>query len=139
MATAASRHRRTARKQKMTLLHAGWAGGERRILDIREGDTVEVIGGRDVGKRGVVERVLQAEQRVVIAGVNVRKRHTRANQAGNVQGGIVDFNAPIAYSNAQLVCNRCDKKTRISHVVDEAGARFLVCKRCGERYERAGA
>jgi large subunit ribosomal protein L24 len=107
-----------------------------RPLDIRSGDTVEVITGKDKGKRGIVERVVGERQRIVIRGVNLMKRHTKANVAGNLQGGIVDFNGPIAYSNVQLVCNRCEKKTRVAHQVTEEGVRVMICRKCGERYER---
>ncbi|MBV8445855.1 MAG: 50S ribosomal protein L24 [Candidatus Dormibacteraeota bacterium] len=120
----------------MTLQHEGWARGATRPLDIRKGDTVEVIGGKDRGKRGVVERVLTDQQRIAVRGVNLLKRHTRSGVAGNIQGGIVDFDGPVAYSNVMLVCNRCDKRTRIAHTVTEEGQRAIVCKKCGERYER---
>jgi large subunit ribosomal protein L24 len=133
---AARRRTQVARRAKMQLLHNGWAGGEARSLDIKSGDSVEVIAGKDRGKRGTVERVIPERQRIVVQGVNLMKRHTRANVAGNVQGGIVDFNAPIPYSNVQLVCNRCDKRTRIAHGVTPEGARVLICKKCGERIER---
>jgi hypothetical protein len=48
-----------------------------------------------------------------------------------------DFDGPVAYSNVMLVCNRCDKTTRIAHGVNELGKRVIVCKKCGENYERA--
>ena len=128
---------RTERKRRIGLRHEGWAQGRARALDIRQGDTVEVIAGKDRGKRGVVERSLPEQQRVAVRGVNLLKRHTKAGVKGNIQGGIVDFDGPIAYSNVLLVCNRCDKTTRISKTVDADGVRRIVCKRCGEIYERA--
>ena len=125
------------RRRRVGLRREGWAQGRKRPMDIRQGDNVEVIGGKDKGKRGVVERVLVDQQRVAVRGVNLLKRHTRAGVQGNVQGGIVDFDGPIAYSNVMLVCNRCDKRTRIGKVIDEEGARAIVCRKCGERYQRA--
>jgi len=130
--SAKAEHRR-----RVGLRHEGWSRGRARALDIRQGDTVEVIAGKDRGKRGVVERCLPDQQRIAVRGVNLLKRHTRAGVKGNIQGGIVDFDGPIAYSNVMLVCNRCDKRTRIGKVVDDDGARRIVCKRCGEIYERA--
>src|SRR5215469_698613 len=124
------------RKRKVHLQHEGWAHGRVRPLDIRQGDTVEVIAGKDKGKRGVVERTLPEQQRVAVRGVNLLKRHTKAGVKGNMQGGIVDFDGPIPYSNVLLVCNRCDKTTRISHGVTDDGRRVIVCKKCGERHER---
>ena len=134
--SVATRRAKLARNRRMTLEHAGWADGHVRAMDIRRGDTVEVLSGKDKGKRGRVERVIPERQRVVVQGVNLMKRHTRANVAGNVQGGIVDFNGPIAYSNVQLVCNRCDKRTRIARQLSEDGTQVIVCKKCGQRYER---
>ncbi len=128
---------RFERKRRATLRHEGWAGGQLRPLDIRKGDNVEVLSGKDKGKRGVVERVLPEQQRVAVRGVNLLKRHTRSGVKGNIQGGIVDFDGPVSYSNVMLVCNRCDKRTRIAHGVDELGRRVIICKKCGEHYERA--
>ena len=128
---------RVERRHRSTLIREGWAGGHLRPLDIRKGDNVEVIGGKDKGKRGVVERVLPEQQRVAVRGVNLLKRHTKSGVKGNIQGGIVDFDGPVAYSNVMLVCNRCDKRTRIAHTVNELGRRVIVCKKCGETYERA--
>ncbi|HVC40557.1 MAG TPA: 50S ribosomal protein L24 [Candidatus Saccharimonadales bacterium] len=125
------------RRHRAMLIHEGWAQGHLRPLDIRKGDNVEVISGKDKGKRGVVERILPEQQRVAVRGVNLLKRHTKSGVKGNIQGGIVDFDGPVAYSNVMLVCNRCEKKTRISHGVNELGRRVIVCKKCGETFDRA--
>ncbi len=126
-------------RRRVGLRHEGWAHGEARPLDIRSGDTVVVLTGKDAGKRGTVERVLVDEQRIVVSGVNVLKRHTRAGVRGNVQGGVVDFDAPVAYGNVMLVCPRCDKPTRIGRKTDDSGLRVPACKRCGEVIERSKA
>ena len=128
---------RVERRRRSTLIHEGWARGHLRPLDIRKGDNVEVISGKNKGKRGVVERLLPEQQRIAVSGVNILKRHTKSGVQGNIQGGIVDFDGPVAYSNVMLVCNRCDKRTRIGHTVNELGRRVIVCKKCGETYERA--
>ena len=103
---------------------------------IRKNDNVLVIAGKDRGKRGTVVRTIPATQRIVVEGINRLKRHTKSGVAGNIQGGIIDFNAPIAYGNVLLVCNRCDKPTRISRVEQADGSRPIVCKKCGETYVR---
>ncbi len=77
---------------------------------VRRGDTVEVIAGNYRGQRGKVLRVLPGEQRVVVEGVNQRKRHRRATP--DSEGGIITFEAPIAASNVLLVCPRCDQASR---------------------------
>ena len=130
-------NKKAERRQRVRLSHEGWASGRVRPLDIRQGDTVEVIAGKDKGKRGVVERTLMDQQRIAVRGVNLLKRHTRAGVRGNIQGGIVDFDGPIAYSNVMLVCNRCDKRTRIGKAVNDDGKRVIVCRRCGEQYQKA--
>jgi large subunit ribosomal protein L24 len=125
------------RRHRAMLIHEGWARGHLRPLDIRKGDNVEVISGKDKGKRGVVERILPEQQRVAVRGVNLLKRHTKSGVKGNIQGGIVDFDGPVAYSNVMLVCNRCEKTTRIAHSVNDLGRRVIVCKKCGETFDRA--
>jgi large subunit ribosomal protein L24 len=98
---------------------------------IRRGDTVEVIGGRDKGIRGEVLRILPKDERVIVQGVAVRKKHQRQIQAGGrtMAPGIIQFEAPIHISNVMLVCPKCDEPTRIG-VLREDGERKRVCKQC---------
>ncbi len=100
---------------------------------IKKGDIVEVLTGRDRGTRGEVVRVLRKQGRVVIEGVNRRKRHQKSYQAGNrtIQGGIIEFNAPIHISNVMLVCPKCGQRTRVGIRRDEDGTRHRVCRKCG--------
>jgi large subunit ribosomal protein L24 len=109
-------------------------------LDLAPGDTVVVIAGKDRGKRGRVLRTLPREHKIVVEGVNILKRHTKAGQSRGgtraMQGGIVDFESPLAYSNVMLVCPSCDKPTRIRHTVLDSGKKALLCLNCGEPYER---
>jgi large subunit ribosomal protein L24 len=111
-----------------------------RRLDLAPGDPVIVVAGKDKGKRGDVLRTLPREGKIVVQGVNVLKRHTKAGRSagGNkaMQGGIVDFEAPLAYSNVMLVCPTCEKPTRIRHTVLEGGQKALLCVHCDEPYER---
>jgi large subunit ribosomal protein L24 len=111
-----------------------------RRLDLAPGDTVVVVAGKDKGKQGEVLRTLPREQKIVVKGVNILKRHTKAGRSagGNraIQGGVVDFEAPLDYSNVMLVCPLCSRPTRIRHTVLESGQKALECVRCGEPYER---
>lgn len=113
-----------------------------RRLDLAPGDPVVVIAGKDKGKRGEVLRTLPREQKIVVKGVNIQKRHTKAGRSagGNraIQGGIVDFEAPLAYGNVMLVCPNpgCERPTRIRHTVLENGQKVLQCVHCGQPYER---
>ncbi len=113
---------------------------KRRWLDLAPGDPVVVVAGKDKGKTGEVLRTLPDKKKIVVKGVNILKRHIKVGRSrGGVsvaQGGIVDFEAPLDYSNVMLVCPSCSRPTRAKHMVLESGARALVCRHCGEPYER---
>lgn len=100
-------------------------------MKIKKGDTVEVILGHDKGMRGQVIRVIPHEERLVVQGVNLRKKHQRQVQAGRraMNPGIIEFEAPIHASNVLLVCPKCEKPTRVG-VQREAGKRQRVCRQC---------
>lgn len=99
---------------------------------IKKGDTVEVIAGKDVGERGEVISILVKDNRVVVDGVNVLKKHQKAQQAGRqqVQAQILEFNGPIHLSNVMLVCPTCDKTTRVGYRYQEDGRKTRFCKKC---------
>lgn len=103
-------------------------------VKIKKGDIVEVISGRasDKGRRGEVIRVLPKEQRVVVQGINLRKKHQRQVQAQGrtLSPGIIEFEAPVHISNVMLVCPKCDERTRVGIQREDGQARRL-CKRCG--------
>lgn len=102
-------------------------------MRIKKEDMVQVVAGNDKGARGRVLRVNPDKRRVVVETVNIRKKHQRAMQAGRgqVQAGIVQFEAPIDVSNVMLICPQCDEPTRVG-VRRENGMRIRVCKSCGE-------
>jgi large subunit ribosomal protein L24 len=104
---------------------------------IKEGDTVEVIAGKDLGERGRVVTVLVKKNRVVVEGINTLKKHEKARQVGGQQipAQIVDFDAPIHLSNVMLVCPSCGKRTRVSYRVREDGRKVRVCKKCNADIE----
>jgi large subunit ribosomal protein L24 len=99
---------------------------------IKTGDTVEVIAGRDLGQKGQVVEVMPKENRVVVEGVNLRKRHKKAQQLGGRQipAQIVEFNAPLDLSNVMLVCPSCGKTTRVGYRFKQDGAKVRFCKKC---------
>lgn len=102
-------------------------------VKIRKGDTVEVISGReeDKGRRGEVIKVLPDESRIVVQGVNLRKKHQRQvqTQGRTIKPGIITFEAPLSISNVMLVCPRCNEATRVGLQRDEDGIQRL-CKNC---------
>ena len=98
-------------------------------LSVRKNDEVQVIAGRDSGKRGRVLRVLPEKGRVVVEGVNLIKRHTKANPQKQVKGGIVEREASVHASNVQLICPECGKMTRIGHRMD-GERKQRICRKC---------
>jgi large subunit ribosomal protein L24 len=98
---------------------------------IKKGDMVDVITGEDKDVRGEVLRVLAKGSRVVVSKVNIVTKHQSAQRAGRsqMQGGRIQFEAPIDVSNVLLVCPKCDQATRVGYaVVDERKVR--VCRKC---------
>jgi len=103
---------------------------------IRKGDQVSVITGRDKGKNGRVLAVNLAKRTVTVEHANMIKRHTRANPAKNIKGGILEKEGPIQISNVLLICPACNKHTRVGRKVSPDGAKSRVCRRCGATIER---
>ena len=97
---------------------------------IRKGDTVVVLSGRDKGKEGNVLKVLPAESRVIVQGVNVVKRHTRPS--GTQAGGIVQKEAPLHVSNVSLRDPSDGKPSRVGFKTLEDGRKVRFAKRSGE-------
>jgi large subunit ribosomal protein L24 len=97
---------------------------------IRRNDNVLVIAGKDRGKRGRVLKVIPGKNRLIVEGVNMIKRHTRANPGKNVQGGIVEREASLAASNVQLVCPECGAQTRVGRKVLGDGRKVRICRKC---------
>jgi large subunit ribosomal protein L24 len=133
---------------------------QNKVPEIRTGDTVVVMHGKDAGKRGKVDRVLRnpakdearasgwrtASSRplsVVISGINIAKRHTKPSRSMNQNerapqmqaGGIIDKPMPIDVSNVMIVCPRCDRVTRVKHERLGSGQSVRVCGHCREQLE----
>lgn len=100
-------------------------------MRIKKGDTVEVISGKDRGKRGEILKVIPKKDRVIVEGVNIVHRHVQPTQ-DMPQGGIIENEAAIHASNVQLVCPRCDEKTRVGAEYLEDGTKVRKCKKCNE-------
>ena len=100
-------------------------------LHIKKNDKVLVIGGRDRGATGRVLRVLPSERRAIVEGVNMMKKHTRPNPQRQVQGGILEREAPIHVSNLMLICPETGKPTRVGRKRLEDGGGARVSKKSG--------
>ena len=100
-------------------------------MDIRKGDSVQVISGNDKGRRSTVLNVFKDRGRVIVEGVNMRKHHTRPTSR-DPQGGIIEREAPIHISNIMVVCPKTDQPTRIGHKQLDNGKHVRVSARSGE-------
>jgi len=100
-------------------------------MRIRKDDTVKVITGKDRGKTGKVHRVIPDDNKVLVEGINIVKRHQRPRP--NVrQSGIIEREAPLDLSNVMLICTKCGKPTRIGHRFLGDGTKVRMCRKCGE-------
>jgi len=99
---------------------------------IKRGDEVEVITGKDKGRRGKVVRVLADKEKVVVENINMVKRHTRPNPMRNEPGGIIDKEMPLHISNVALVNPNTDKIDRVGFKVLEDGRKVRYFKSTGE-------
>ena len=100
-------------------------------MKIRKGDTVLVIGGKDRGKKGKVRLVFPKDERLIVEGINMVKKHSRAR--GMVrQAGIIEREAPLHISKVMLVCTKCNRLTRVGFRFLEDGKRVRFCRSCQE-------
>ncbi len=98
---------------------------------IKRDDLVMVMSGRERGKQGQVRQVLREENRVIVQGLNMVKRHSRERTRGT-PAGIIEKEAPLHMSKIKLVCQACNKPVRPSVRVRADGAKVRVCRKCGE-------
>ena len=111
------------------------------------GDTVEILGGDEQGRRGTVREVVRGwkvnrarqrvardpnKDRVIVGGLNIVKKHQRPISQTRTQTGIIEREAPIPISRVALVCPQCDKWTRVGFDFAEGDRKVRICKRCGE-------
>jgi large subunit ribosomal protein L24 len=100
-------------------------------MKIKEKDNVLITTGKDRGKTGKVEKVMKKTHHVVVAGLNIQKKHSRPTKK-NPKGGIVSLPAPIDISNVAFICPKCNKKTKIGYKMI-AKRKERICKSCREQ------
>jgi large subunit ribosomal protein L24 len=109
---------------------------ERVKIRLKKDDLVEVIAGRDAGKRGKILMVLRDKGRVIVQGVGFVKRHTRPNPQRNIKGGIAEREAAIHVSNVMIVSPDNDKRTRIAQKTLADGRKVRVSRKTGEALDK---
>ncbi len=98
-------------------------------MKIKKGDTVKILSGKDRNKRGKVARVLPREFKVVVDGVNLKKKHQRSRRQDK-KGQVILMPAPISASAVELVCPACGKPTRVGYRLNVTGKKVRYCKKC---------
>ncbi|WP_334143302.1 50S ribosomal protein L24 [Rhabdothermincola sp.] len=99
-------------------------------MKIRKGDRVVVLQGKDRGKEGTVTFAFPAEDRVIVDGVNVAKKHQKPTRAIQ-QGGIIDKEMPVHVSSVAILCAACGKPTRVGYRFEGDGTKVRICRKCG--------
>ena len=98
-------------------------------MNVKSGDEVVVIAGKDKGKRGTVVRLIAKKDAVIVSGVNIVKKAMRKRSQQD-QGGIVEIESPLNISNVAIVCKKCGP-TKIGYKID-GDKKTRVCRKCGE-------
>jgi len=97
-------------------------------VKMKKGDTVKVLNGKDNGKSGVVERIFADDNKAIVKGIHILKKHVKPSQK-NPSGGIIDINKKIDISDLMVVCPNCGKPTRTGYMI-EKDVKIRICKKC---------
>ena len=100
-------------------------------MKLRKGDTVKILSGNDKGKTGEILEIIPKTEKIVVKGINIRKKSVKPRRQGE-QGGIIPSEASIHSSKVALVCPKCGKVTRVGYSV-EKDEKVRVCKKCGAK------
>jgi len=101
-------------------------------MKIKKGDQILVISGKNKGKSGKVLKVFPQFHKILVEGVNLRKKNVRPKKAGE-KGQIVEMPGPIDVSNLKLICPKCGAATRVGYKI-RGKNKFRICKRCGQEF-----
>ena len=100
-------------------------------MRIKKGDTVQVLAGNDKGKTGEVLEVIPKDSKVIVKGINIRKKHIKPRKQGE-EGGIIPVECAIDSSIVNVVCPKCGKSTRVEYKIEE-DKKVRICKKCGAK------
>jgi len=104
-------------------------------VNVKKGDTVQIISGEDKGKKGKVLQAMPTENRVLVEGINIQTKHTKPRRAGET-GGIVKQEAPVNAAKVMVVCKKCNSVTRVAHTTLKDGSKVRTCKKCNESLDK---
>ena len=98
-------------------------------MNIKKGDTVKILSGNDKGKTGEVLEVIPKTKKIIVKGINIRKKHIKPRKQGE-EGGIIPSECAIHSSKAGVVCSKCGKPAKIGYKI-EKDEKVRICKKCG--------
>ncbi|MBI2049725.1 50S ribosomal protein L24 [Candidatus Roizmanbacteria bacterium] len=101
-------------------------------MKIKKGDKIKVMTGKDKGREGKVERVYSKQNKILVSGVNLYKRHIKKSDQAP-QGGVVEVPRPLDIAKIALICPKCGKVTRVSYI-NEKGKKLRICKKCKSKF-----
>lgn len=99
-------------------------------MKVKKGDTVLIISGKDSGRTGKILKSLPKEQKILVEGMNLRKKHVRPKREGE-KGQVVEIPAPMQVSNIKIICPKCGKATRVGYKT-EKDVKKRICKKCSQ-------
>ena len=97
-------------------------------MKVKKGDSVLIITGKDKGRTGKITRALPKEMKILVEGINLKKKHIKSRREGE-KGQIVDVPAPLTVSNVKLICPKCGKAVRVAYEIKD-GDKKRICKKC---------
>jgi large subunit ribosomal protein L24 len=97
-------------------------------MKVKKGDSVLIIAGKDKGRTGKITRALPKEMKILVEGINLRKKHVRPRREGE-KGQVVDIPTPLDISNVKIICPKCGKAVRVAYEIKD-GNKKRVCKKC---------
>lgn len=100
-------------------------------MRIKKGDNIQVLSGNDKGKTGEVLEVIPKADKILVKGVNIRKKHIKPKKQGQ-EGGIISVECSIPSSKVNVVCSKCGKATRIGYSIEKE-EKIRICKKCGAK------
>lgn len=98
-------------------------------MKIKKGDKVQVILGKDRGRTGNVKRVIPKENKVVVEGINIAKKHVKP-RGKDQKGGIIRIEKPLHASKVMVICPACNQPTRVGYKQDKSGEKYRICRKC---------
>lgn len=100
-------------------------------MKFKKGDSVQIVSGKDKGRKGKIEKIFPKIHKVLVPGINMYKRHMKKRDEKH-PGGIIDFSRPMNVSGIALICPKCNQKTRIGMYVS-VDEKYRICRKCQQR------